>query len=247
MGTNWESRSTARAYLESSVHKDGDDLRTLAEWAGSPESVLDVGSGPGHAANAVRTSSTRIAVIFDRSFSMLELGTEHFDNLIPVVGESHLLPFPRSSFEVVTCRVAAHHFPHPNRFLREVHSVLASGGDLLFEDNVAPGDSRVDDFYNTLETLRDPSHVRCHTAEEWKGFMESAGFTVREVWRHDKTLDFDSWLNRMNPTEQTREEIEDLIEDAPGDVLEQLDITTREGNPESFSPETVLIRATRTD
>ena len=75
--------------------------------------------------------------------------------------------------------------------------MLRPGGLFIFVDNVAPDDPALDAFINQLERLRDPSHVRSHTAREWQELMESAGMRTTEDSALAVTkLDVESWLAR---------------------------------------------------
>ncbi|NEU31006.1 class I SAM-dependent methyltransferase [bacterium LRH843] len=62
---------------------------------------------------------------------------------------------------------AAHHFPNPARFIAEVARVLTPNGKFILIDNVVPDDKQLAAFINTFEKLRDDSHVRCLSMNEW--------------------------------------------------------------------------------
>ena len=59
--------------------------------------------------------------------------------------------------------------------------MLAPGGRAVFMDVVAPERPVLDSFLQTLEMLRDPSHVRNYTVSEWTRFLAAAGFTPGTV------------------------------------------------------------------
>ena len=64
---------------------------------------------------------------------------------------------------------------------------------------VEADDDRVATHVETVEEaerLRDPTHVRSYSEDEWRGFLASAGLTVGEVRLIDKTHPFDAWLAR---------------------------------------------------
>ena len=72
--------------------------------------------------------------------------------------DAEALPFPDDAFDLVTCRLAFHHFPHPDTAVHEFARVLRPGGVLGFADNIAVEDATGAAFYNEYERLRDPSH-----------------------------------------------------------------------------------------
>lgn len=75
-------------------------------------------------------------------------------------GTAESLPFPDDSFDIITCRYAAHHFSDVRKAVREVARVLKQDGRFLLVDHYAPEDPVLDEFVNHLNRLRDPSHVR---------------------------------------------------------------------------------------
>ncbi|MCZ7669473.1 MAG: class I SAM-dependent methyltransferase [Chloroflexi bacterium] len=97
--------------------------------------------------------------------------------MVTQTADAENLPFSAASFDVVTCRIAAHHFEDNGCFLSEAARVLKSGAFLALVDNVVPGSRRrgkkadvvraAGAYLNALEKLRDPSHVRCFSMEEW--------------------------------------------------------------------------------
>ena len=93
------------------------------------------------------------------------------------------------SFDLVTCRLAAHHFASPRAFVAEAYRVLMPGGVLALVDNISPDAdilpaleaAQVSDLasaYNQFEKLRDPSHGRCLGLAEWTALLVNAGFAV---------------------------------------------------------------------
>ncbi len=190
MGDDPKRRAKARfaanadAYVTSAVHAHGAELARMVELARleGGERVLDVATGPGHTALAFLPHAREV-VGLDLTLSMLRTAARHLagrdGHQIPLVaGDAESLPFADAVFDVITCRYAAHHFPHPERFLAEVRRVLTPRGRLLLFDNMAPEDDRLDAFLNHLEAWRDPSHVRSRRPSEWKRLVASVGLEL---------------------------------------------------------------------
>ena len=84
------------------------------------------------------------------------------------------LPFPDRLFDVVTCHIAAHHFPRAVQAFAEARRVLVPGGRMILVDNYVPAEA--DELLNRVETLRDPSHFRVHTHSGWTRLLREGGF-----------------------------------------------------------------------
>ena len=105
-----------------------------------------------------------------------------------VVCRSEELPFADGSFDAVVCRVAVHHFDDPALAVREM--VRVSGGLVLISDNLYGGER-----LEQAEKLRDPSHVRNYSEQEWRAFLEDAGARVEVVETIRHPIELEPWLD----------------------------------------------------
>lgn len=192
----------AAAYLDSPTHARGEDLDTMVRFADpkSHEVALDVGCGVGHALGRV-APRVRLAVGADATPGMLEgartlLARGGITNALLVVTVAEELPFIDGSFDVVVSRLAAHHFVDAGAAFREVHRVLRPGGRFVLSDNYAPDDETLDRFINTLEKVRDATHVRSHTIGGWRDLIEQSGFDVSDESRGTIRIETQGWLAR---------------------------------------------------
>src|SRR5919205_568788 len=154
----WSTR--AEAFRTSEPHRVGEDLDLLVEWCEPREGVkaLDVATGGGHVARRLREEGCEVVTV-DPAPGM------RADVLAPA---DHL-PFADESFDVVVCRIAAHHFPDLAAAVEEMARVsrrLLVIEDLLFDT----------DYVEEAHRLRDPTHVRCYSEEEWRAAVTEAGF-----------------------------------------------------------------------
>ncbi|WP_435159653.1 class I SAM-dependent methyltransferase [Haladaptatus sp. DFWS20] len=229
----------ADAYLDSDVHQFGADLELLASWCDGASRALDVACGTGHTAGALGEIIDTV-VAADATPEMMETATEAFD-LPGIVADAERLPFADHTFDAVTCRIAAHHFPNPQTFVDEVSRILSPGGVLAFEDNVTPNDEGLAEFYNRFERLRDPTHGEAQSVAQWQDWLREAGFTIDESVTVRKELDYDSWVERTKTSAERREKLEQLVRQ-PG-AKEVYDVTVKDGAVHGFSNEKLLVRA----
>ncbi|VEA72107.1 Uncharacterized methyltransferase ycgJ [Serratia rubidaea] len=111
------------------------------------------------------------------------------------------LPFADGEFDLVISRYSAHHWHDVGQALREVKRVLKPGGRAIMMDVVSPGHPLLDIYLQTVEALRDTSHVRNYAPGEWTGMLTAAGLLVEEVTADRLPLEFGSWVARMRTPE----------------------------------------------
>jgi ubiquinone/menaquinone biosynthesis C-methylase UbiE len=122
-------------------------------------------------------------------------------NIRTAYAKAEALPFEDESFELVTCRIAPHHFDSIPEFLAEVHRVLRPNGLFAVVDNVVPEGS-VGDYVNAFERFRDPSHLRAWTMDEWRTSLKAHGFAIAHEEQLYKKMEFKSWASRHDETMQ---------------------------------------------
>jgi SAM-dependent methyltransferase len=195
----WSQR--ADAFRESPTHRAGPDLELLVEWCepGHDVKVLDVATGGGHVARRLREEGCTVITV------------DPAPGMDPdVVAPAESLPFEDGSFDVVACRIAPHHFEDVRKAVAEMARVTQRL--VVIEDNVFT-DERVEE----AEKLRDPTHVRCYSEDEWKEMLAEAGLEVEQLERFERHPAVDEWLARVNtPTadaQRVRELLADHIED----------------------------------
>jgi ubiquinone/menaquinone biosynthesis C-methylase UbiE len=151
------------------------------------------------------------------------------------------LPYGASEFDLVTCRVAPHHFPDCGRFVREMARVLKPGGTAAMIDNVVPEDRATDDYINAFEKFRDPSHVRALTASEWLRLFADAGFTLVAAETFRKARDFEAWAGLQTVSDPVKAELRRRLTHAPPGAAEALGPETRDGRLYFYLTEILLV------
>lgn len=218
----------AADYRTSSVHAAGEDLAqlvALAELTGG-ETVLDAGSGAGHTALAF-APHVRSVMSVDLAPSMLAQGRAQAEerglhNVEFRQADVEALPLADGTFDVIVSRYSAHHWPHPQRALAEFRRLLRAGGRLLLSDIVSFDDFTADTHLQTLEVLRDRSHVRDHTPAGWLAMLQEAGFAAEVAFTWDLRLDFAEWVARIRTPADDVAAIRRLFDHAPVEVRELL-------------------------
>ena len=239
----------AESYVSSSIHKDGNDLQKLLDMAmvTGNEELLDIATGGGHTANAFASLVKKVTAM-DLTPEMLKaaekfiLGNGH-QNVEFKLGDAENLPFSNGVYDIVTCRIAPHHFPNVNQFVEEVHRVLKPSGQFLLDDNVVPENDEYDLFYNAIEKWRDYSHFRAWKKSEWISMLEKNGFEIYEMHRFEKTFQYESWCNRMNLPESEKRKLTEYILNSSQKVKDKFKVSITNNQVISFQGEAVILKA----
>jgi ubiquinone/menaquinone biosynthesis C-methylase UbiE len=222
----------AAEYATSEVHAKGASLTRLVELA-EPKPhwrVLDVATGAGHTALAFASHVAKVTAT-DITEEMLDqtrklAKARSLTNVKVLTAKAEDLPFPDASFDLVVCRLAAHHFRKIGNFLGEAFRVLMPGGLVGIVDNVAPDAAIVPgrtadelrhcaSLFNAFKKLSDPSHVRCLGLLEWKALLGTAGFAVTHEECLDKEIEFGTWVQRMRSSEATTARLKEMLREEP--------------------------------
>lgn len=222
----------AADYATSKVHAKGASLQRLVELIDFQPGwlALDVATAAGHTAHAVAPHVGRV-VATDLTWTMLpkarELSAERgLINEVFSAADAENLPFPTNTFDLVTCRIAPHHFPDPARFVREAARVLKRGGTFALVDNIVPSTrsrkrreqrecAAAANYVNAFEKLRDPSHGRMLTQPEWEQHAKAANLAITHTETLSKEMDFDPWAERMRVSAADKIRLRAMLVQAP--------------------------------
>jgi SAM-dependent methyltransferase len=235
-------------YVASAGHAGGPDLEQMVAWgrARHPGAVLDIATGGGHTALAFSALARRV-VAFDVTEPMLEAARQFVrergaGRVAFVAGDVGALPF-REAFDVVTCRIAAHHFADVGAAVRQIARVLKSGGSFLLQDILGHEDSEARAFIIEVERRRDPSHVRAYRAVEWNALLRGAGLTVMDEAVVQKVRPWAEWTGRTRMTPEARRDLDAFVRQAPERLRAAFDFKLRDDTVESFVDRHLLLRA----
>lgn len=219
--------STAARYLTSSVHATGGDLDRLADLVRrSPVSnALDLGCGAGHASFALARGGAGRIVAYDPAIQMLEVvaaeaAARGHGQIETCSGPAERLSFADASFDMVVTRYSAHHWLDVHGAIAAVSRVLRPDGILVVIDVVAPENPLMDTALQTVEILRDASHVRNYRESEWRGLLECANFSEPLVHHWRLPMQFDSWVARIGTSAARIEALKVVLDELPTEARE---------------------------
>ena len=238
----------ASAYVNSAVHAAGQDLDLIAQVLANQRGAvaLDVGCGGGHLTYRLAPLVSQV-VACDLAESMLAAVAEQaslrgLSNIATRAAAAESLPFEVATFDVVATRFSAHHWHAFAEGIAEMARVLKPGGLALMSDVVSPGVSLLDTWLQTLELLRDPSHVRDASTAEWDAGLAAAGLAIERIEHFRLRLDFATWVARMDTPEPQVTAIRMLQARAASAVKDYFEME----EDSSFTVDTALFVARKT-
>ncbi len=240
---------TAQAYVTSSVHAKGDELKLLLGLASevTNKKVLDVATGGGHTALAFAKAGANVTAI-DLTPTMLETAqafviSQGVDTVKFQEAKAEALPFENQSFDIVTCRIAAHHFAEPETFVAETARVLKPDGMFLLVDNISPQDKKLAEVMNFIETTRDPSHIWAYSVSTWTQWLTKAGLELHHLTRFKRSKNFSHWTSHAQTPEAVTRELETYIFSLSEAQQQYFEVTSKEGRFETLSHEVMVLMA----
>jgi ubiquinone/menaquinone biosynthesis C-methylase UbiE len=199
--------------------------------AASGDLVLDIATGTGFTAMAF-ASKVKEVIGLDVSEGMLtqarkQAAQEGLTNIRFEKGAAEAIPFPDATFDIVSCRVAPHHFVSVPKFCAESFRVLRPGGRLLIADTTVPdGVGETDSWQNHVEALRDTSHVRNYSPSEWRAFAAAAGFIIDSVveLEEENLAGLRDWMKKSGCEGDAATEVTRQFSSAPAEARRRFSI-----------------------
>lgn len=242
----------AAAYTTSAGHSDPNQLAVVVRLAAPQptDRALDIATGAGHTALALAPHVQEV-IAYDLTPAMLEetqrnAHSKGITNLRTQQGSAEQLPYADDRFEIVTVRVAPHHFADVQAAVAEMARVVMSGGRVVVVDTTVPEDDSLDQQINDIEQLRDPSHVRDYRPSEWRALLENVGLQITHLtvdyYTEGGHMDFFTWTGRMRTPADVVADLEGRFRGASPQLIQALDIRL-EGETIQFCLPKVTIAA----
>lgn len=214
--------SRSEHYGKGHILENVEDVQAALQSINLPPraKVLDVATGAGHT-GLFLASLGHDVTLADIARPMLDksarAAAERGLTVKTVQHPAEQFPHADGTFDLVTCRVAAHHFSFPEKFISESARVLKPGGYfLLIDGTVADDQPEAEAWMHAVEKLRDPSHHRFLTPGTWSAFCRSNGLAVQSVKIFPfKQPDLNWYFETAATPDRNRIKVLELIAHAP--------------------------------
>lgn len=233
MNTSSQRFDTLAAnYAISEVHASSPTRTRLQALLPPVESVCDVASGAGHTGLGFAGIAKRIVAV-DPAPNMLaqcrRLAQERGVSIETVEAYAESIPLPSASFDLVICRMAAHHFSDLDQAVAEMVRLAKPGGYVAVIDMEGDENPELDALNHAIEVLHDPTHVRSYTAKHWRELFASQGLAIEacenRCWEMPGGLAVARWCELGGSGAEALQAIEARLAAAPAEWLEKLEIS----------------------
>lgn len=219
-------------YAVSEVHVGSPTLVRLHTLLPHVESVCDVACGAGHTGLGFAGIASRIVAV-DPAPGMLaqvqRLAVERSVAVETVEAFAEAIPLPSASFDLVVCRLAAHHFSDLPKALSEMVRLARPGGCVAIIDMEGDENPVLDALNHEIELLHDPTHVRSYTAKHWRELFLANGLAVEVCENRCREipagLTLKRWCELGGSGAEALQAIRDRLASVPPEWLTELDMT----------------------
>jgi ubiquinone/menaquinone biosynthesis C-methylase UbiE len=214
----------ANDYVTSQVHAQGQSLRRLLELTQPKRDwlVLDVSTGAGHTALIFAPQVARV-IACDLTPQMLDAGRKlaserGITNVEFKPADAHSLPFEDNTFDLVTNRMALHHYTDARKAIVEMARVCKRDRLVALTDNIVPPDKVTAGHLNHFEQVRDRSHIWEYPVARLEAMFADVGLKVEHTESFSKEIEFDPWADRTSTSTETKKDLRQWLRDAPDPV-----------------------------
>jgi len=207
----------AKFYAESTLFSSGLSLKLLINLIDKKKfkKGLDIGTGTGFTALEISKNTDNVIGI-DISEGMLNEANiikknRGISNVNFEIGEAEKLKYKDNSFDLITCRTAAHHFINIEKSLSEIKRTITKEGICFLIDTISSDQSELNSWHQKVEKLRDASHIKNYSLIEWRSLLKDAGLTIKNTYQTRVNMDIESWMERSGTSQDTKNILRDLF------------------------------------
>lgn len=208
----------AKKYVTSQVHSNKEDLDFVRNFVAPQKSwrILDIATGSGHLALTLAPYVQEV-IASDITQQMLDQTDEQaslrkIGNIETRIVDAHMIDNESNDFDLVSSRIAPHHFHNIDKAIEEMIRVTKSSGYIFIQDTISPENIEAGDYFNLIEKLRDPSHIKDLTPSEWIKKFVARGCELIKFERRTKVWPLQWWMDRMSTSPENQRKIRSLLE-----------------------------------
>ncbi|MCL2547360.1 MAG: methyltransferase domain-containing protein [Oscillospiraceae bacterium] len=176
--------------------------------------VLDAAAGTCIVGRSI-APFVKSVVCLDATPAMLDVGREEatksgIANIQFINGYVEEIPFDNQYFDIVVTRLSFHYFTEMEKPFSELHRVLKHGGQLVIIDMEAT-DETLRNIQDEIETMRDPSHIKNRSQDEFLALYKKHDYTVTKQEATRIPVALSEWLSNTDTPNDVGQEIENML------------------------------------
>lgn len=141
--------------------------------------LLDVGCGTGNILCKLVNGERELFGI-DLSENMVRECSKRIGSYADIkIADAEHIPYKDNFFDVLICNASFHHYPHPEKVLKEMKRVLKNGGRLLIGEGYAIQPFRA--ILNLSFRFSNSGDFKSYGKHEFIKMLEDNGFHIAEV------------------------------------------------------------------
>ena len=210
-----EFSKQAVAFTKIKAHHDSVETIMAMSEVSKEHTILDVACGSGIVSVAFAKKAKDVVGI-DITKAMLDEAykkkkAENITNIEFHLANVENLPYPDESFDIVFTRYSFHHFLEPKKVLDEMIRVCKKGGKIIIVDVALENKYSLN--YNRMERLRDPSHTKALTFDEFTILLSNKLLTEHTQSNYEITIEVEEQLSAAFISEQDKEKLRKLFKE----------------------------------
>lgn len=177
--------------------------------------LLDVACGSGAFAVFCAEMLTHVTGI-DISNELIKYAKKHAEELKLanaefIRGDVEKLPFPDSSFSVVSCRSAFHHIENGDLVLKEMIRCVKKGGKICIQDMISYEQANVNNFFERMDKLIDSSHFRALSSQQIKALLVANNIKIESAFETTLTHNLNEYIGHAYQSQEQSEALKTWV------------------------------------
>ncbi|MCP4370466.1 MAG: methyltransferase domain-containing protein [Deltaproteobacteria bacterium] len=201
-----------------SVTRNLEYMQQYAEFCGliEKDTLLDVACGTGEYAIYCAQKINKVCGV-DLSNKMIEVAQKNanalqLENLSFQVQDVLKLPFESNQFSIVNCKSAFHHFDDYEMNICEMKRCCKTGGRISVQDIIAYENPKINNYFESLESLIDISHNKTLSAYYITQLFHNNNIEILRSRVVNVELDLKEYIHHAVQTEAMKNEIFNCVD-----------------------------------
>jgi len=194
-------------------HYDSIDTIISMSEVSQDDKVLDIACGTGIVTcEFAKYAKNVVGLDITKDMIAQAVKAQHENNLTNIkfdLGNVENLPYENDSFDIIFTRYSFHHFLDTQKVFDEMIRVCKSNGKIIVVDVALENKYAL--VYNHMEKLRDPSHTKALTFDEFDILFKNKNLTNHKQSSYKVDMEVENILSASFPHVGDKDKIRDIF------------------------------------